>query len=160
MGQCACAAPPGGRGVREKFRCGLFKVAKDSQFDRQILNPIPENGRTYCPNDETRSLAHASLFSGIFIPEGYVLLISSDDLEDFYHEWLVSDIHKASNHVQGVFAGRDSQGFNAYDPDLDGLDVVGAFWHPRVDWRWMYCCGSNNVTTALWLFAEACAALL
>ncbi|CAE7480810.1 unnamed protein product, partial [Symbiodinium microadriaticum] len=46
-------------------RCGLFAVYKSEAVDRQILNPIPENSRSFSVSE--------------------ALTISSDDLTDFYH---------------------------------------------------------------------------
>ena len=110
-----------------KFRCGLFAVYKNDKFDRQILNPIPENGRSFSVSDATLSLAHASLLCQLYLPEGQNLVISSDDLEDFYHGFVVGDRHAARNHIHGVFHGRDFEGWKAYKEELHDVQVVGCF---------------------------------
>lgn len=110
-----------------KFRCGLFAVYKNDKFDRQILNPIPENGRSFSVSDATLSLAHASLLCQLYLPAGKNLVISSDDLEDFYHGFLVDDRHAARNHIHGIFYGRDFQGWKAYREELHDAEVVGCF---------------------------------
>ena len=110
-----------------RYRCGLFAVYKSDEVDRQILNPIPENARCFSISDSTLSLAHASLLGQIFIASDQNLVIGSDDLKDFYHGFVVSDIHAGRNHIHGVFRGSDFRGFNAYNPELDDQLVVGCF---------------------------------
>ncbi|CAE7560174.1 SUF4 [Symbiodinium sp. CCMP2592] len=110
-----------------KFRCGFFAVYKNDKFDRQILNPIPENGRSFSVSDATLSLAHASLLCQLYLPAGKSLVINSDDLEDFYHGFQVDDRHAARNHIHGVFYGRDFQGWQAYREELHDVQVVGCF---------------------------------
>ena len=78
-------------------------------------------------SDSTLSLAHASLLGQIFIASDQNLVIGSDDLKDFYHGFVVSDIHADRNHIHGVFRGSDFRGFNAYNPELDDQLVVGCF---------------------------------
>ena len=57
--------------------------------DRQILNPIPENSRSYSVSEATFSLAHSCLLCGIYIPPNQNLVINSDDLKDFYHGFIL-----------------------------------------------------------------------
>ena len=110
-----------------KFRCGLFSVYKSDTVDRQILNPIPENARSYSLSDATLTLAHASLLTQVYVPADKNLVISSDDLKDFYHAFVVSDSHAARNHIHGVFKGSDFVGCHAYKPELHDVPVVGCF---------------------------------
>ena len=110
-----------------KFRCGLFAVYQNDKFDRQILNPIPENGRAFSVSDATLILAHASLLCQLYLLEGKNLVINSDDLEDFYHGFLVGDRHAARNHIHGIFYGRDFHGWKAYRKELHDIQVVGCF---------------------------------
>lgn len=110
-----------------KYRCGLFAVYKNSEKDRQILNPIPENGRTICMNSSTLTLAHGSLLCNVFLDQHQDLVIAADDLEDFYHSFVVSSSHAHRNHIHGVFPADLFQGWNAWDPSLRGKLVVGCF---------------------------------
>ena len=110
-----------------RYRCGLFAVYKDECVDRQILNPIPENGRSFSISDATLGLAHASLLCNIYIPTSKNMVISSDDLRDFYHNFKVSDKHAARNHLHGVFNGSLFEGCEAFRPELAGRPVVGCF---------------------------------
>ena len=109
------------------YRCGLFAVYKNSEKDRQILNPIPENGRSMKMNHSTLSLSHGSLLCGIYLEEDKDLIIGADDLEDFYHCFVVSSEHAHRNHIHGVFPAEIFRGWNCWDEQLSGKHVVGCF---------------------------------
>ena len=110
-----------------RYRCGLFAVYKDDKVDRQILNPIPENSRSFSVADSTLSLAHACLLCQLYLPAEENLVIGSDDLKDFYHNFYVTDAHASRNHIHGVFPGSLFRGWRAYKPELDSVPVVGCF---------------------------------
>ena len=110
-----------------RYRCGLFSVFKNSETDRQILNPIPENSRSFSVSDATLSLAHSSLLCQLYVPEDRALVINADDISDFYHGFTVSDLHAARNHIHGVYDGEEFAGWNAFREDLRGKKVVGCF---------------------------------
>lgn len=110
-----------------KYRCGLFAVYKNAEKDRQILNPIPENSRSICMNTATTTLAHGSLLCSVFLDEDQDLIIGADDLEDFYHSFVVSKEHAYRNHLQGIFPSEIFKGWNAWEPHLEGKTVVGCF---------------------------------
>ena len=63
--QCLALIPAANSELR--YRCGLFAVYKSQEKDRQILNPIPENGRSMVMNASTLTLAHGSLLTGIYL---------------------------------------------------------------------------------------------
>ena len=110
-----------------KYRCGLFAVYKNEEKDRQILNPIPENGRAIPVNGSTTSLAHGTLLCGLYLPPHEELVISADDLEDFYHSYVVPQAHAARNHIHGVFESSVFEGWNCWDSKFVGKMVVGCF---------------------------------
>ena len=110
-----------------RFRCGLFAVYKSEAVDRQMLNPIPENSRSFSVSEATHTLAHSSLLCQLYIPRNQALTISSDDLTDFYHGFLVDASHAARNHLHGVFKGEEFAGWNCFRTELLGTDVVGCF---------------------------------
>ena len=47
----------------------IVAVCLDDRVDRQTLNPIPENSRSFSVSDATLSLAHSSLLCQMFLPE-------------------------------------------------------------------------------------------
>ena len=110
-----------------KYRCGLFAVYKNQEKDRQVLNPIPENGRSMCMNASTLTLAHGSLLCSVFLDDHQDLVIGADDLEDFYHSFVISNQHACRNHIHGVFPSELFKNWNAWDPSLEGKTVVGCF---------------------------------
>ncbi|CAE7945305.1 Abhd17b, partial [Symbiodinium sp. KB8] len=110
-----------------RFRCGLFAVYKSEAVDRQIGNPTPENSRSFSVSEAAHTLAHSSLLCQLYIPRNQALTISSDDLTDFYHGFLVDASHAARNHLHGVFQGEEFAGWNCFRTELLGADVVGCF---------------------------------
>ena len=110
-----------------KYRCGLFAVYKNAERDRQILNPIPENSRTFGIADATHNLSHGTLLSNIELGPHEDLVIAATDLEDFYHCFRVSPEHSARNHIHGVFDGSVFRDWNCWDPSLADKKVVGCF---------------------------------
>lgn len=111
-----------------QYRCGLFAVYKNAEKDRQILNPIPENGRTMCMNSSTLTLAHGSLLCDLRLGPDQDLLIGADDLkEDFYHGFKVHPSHAHRNHIHGVFPADVFRGWNVWSSDLEGKQLVGCF---------------------------------
>ena len=63
---------------------------------------------------------------------GHELRGSPDDLEEFYHSWLVSLRRSASNHTRGVWGAELFRGWNCYKPEFDALDVFsGARSHEQ-----------------------------
>ncbi len=109
------------------YRCGLFAVYKNAEKDRQILNPIPENGRTMSMNSSTLTLAHGSLLCDLHLGPDQDLLIGADDLEDFYHCFRVPAAHAHRNHIHGVFPADLFRGWHAWSSELEGKQVVGCF---------------------------------
>ena len=111
----------------QKYRCGLFAVYKNADKDRQILNPIPENGRTLCMNSSTLSLAHGSLLCDLYLRDDQDLLIGADDLEDFYHCFIIPPSHARRNHIHGIFPAELFRTWNAWQPDFEGKQLIGCF---------------------------------
>ena len=112
---------------QRSYRCGLFAVYKNTEKDRQILNPIPENSRRITMNESTTSLSHGSLLVGIHLEDNEDLVFGADDLEDFYHCFIVSDEHASRNHVHGVFPASVFKGWRCYRESLGDRPVVGCF---------------------------------
>lgn len=90
---CHCLALIPAAESELRYRCGLFAVYKSEDKDRQILNPIPENGRSMTMNASTLTLAHGGLLTGLYLSPDDDLVIGADDLEDFYHNFVVSRLH-------------------------------------------------------------------
>jgi hypothetical protein len=72
-------------------------------------------------------LAHGTLLCGLYLPPHEELVISADDLEDFYHSYVVPQAHAARNHIHGVFESSVFEGWNCWDSKFVGKMVVGCF---------------------------------
>ena len=110
-----------------KYRSGVFAVFKNDRKDRQIINPVPENSRTFCPSEATKSLSHGSLLCGVHLRPDRNLCLSCSDLQDFYYCFKVTDRHAARNHMHTVFPAEQFEGWNAWRPELRGQRVVACF---------------------------------
>eukprot|EP00438_Fugacium_kawagutii_P019732 Skav213561 [mRNA] locus=scaffold263:154967:157288:+ [translate_table: standard] len=78
-------------------------------------------------NASTLTLAHGSLLCNVFLDQHQDLVIAADDLEDFYHSFVVSAPHAHRNHIHGIFPAEVFKGWHAWDPSLAGKLVVGCF---------------------------------
>ena len=76
--------------VRRDEAVGLFTVAKDQDYDRLIVNPTVLNSRMATISPQTRTLAPGSMFSLIALAPDEALRLSSDDLREYYHTFIVS----------------------------------------------------------------------
>ena len=54
-------------------------------------------------NASTLTLAHGSLLCNLSLDADQDLIIGADDLEDFYHSFVISAQHAQRNHIHGVF---------------------------------------------------------
>ena len=78
---------------------GLFAVNKDEEYDRLILNPTVINSRCYGCNSFTKTLAPGHLAGAIRLRDDEKLVISSDDLCEFYDALFVSEQRAARNAI-------------------------------------------------------------
>lgn len=102
---------------------GLFAVPKDSEFDRLILNPTVVNSRCHPYSAFTKTIAPGYLMALIRLREQEDLLISSDDLCEFYYTFQVTPQRAKRNAIGVVFRGSEFQTFHCYDPSLHSTDV-------------------------------------
>ena len=64
--------------------CGCFRIFKDIDWDRLILNPTVRNSRTRTLSNRTRLLGQGFNLTRLHIPEGSLLRFSATDLREFY----------------------------------------------------------------------------
>lgn len=110
-----------------KYRGGLFAVTKDLFLDRLINNSKPENSREESIQDECPRMPHGSMLVDLILPPDKDLLISKEDLVDFYHSFLVSLKRLRRNHIQGTFKGSEFRGWRCYNAAWDQEIVVVCF---------------------------------
>ena len=68
----------------------LFKVAKDHLRDRPIVNSAVLSSCMATIKSQTRTLAPGSTFTLVAFAANETLRLSSDDLLEFYHTFIVS----------------------------------------------------------------------
>ena len=109
--------------VNPRESVGIFAVPKDAEFDRLILNPTMVNSRSYPCVSFTKTIAPGYLMSLIRLAADEDLVVSSDDLCEFYYTFKVSP-HRARRSAIGmVFKGSDFAGFKCFNPQLADKDV-------------------------------------
>lgn len=97
---------------------GLFCVPKDAEWDRLKLNPTVINSRCYGYSSYTKTLAPGYLIASIQLHPDENLLISSDDLCEFYYTFKVSARRAQRNAIGLVFHGSELQHLKWFDPAL------------------------------------------
>ena len=94
--------------VAAHLRGGLFADAKDAHRQRQILNPRGWNSVSFAINDAAKDIGSAAVLCGLYLPPGHVLVMASDDFEDFFHTFSVTHVQALRNAIRGTFRGEDS----------------------------------------------------
>ena len=101
---------------------GLFCVPKDAQWDRLILNPTVINSRCFGYSAFTKTLAPGYLITSIQLPPDEKILISSDDLCEFYYTFKVSNQRARRNAIGIRFHGSELKHLKCCDPALYNKD--------------------------------------
>jgi len=109
------------------YRATLFAVEKDLERDRQISNAVRKNSREFSSSRFVRFLGGAFQSVDIWVPPGCQLLGSSEDIEDYYHEWFVSVEMALRHHLEWVWPAETFEGWSAWDPKFAGKLVVVGF---------------------------------
>ena len=109
--------------VQSAEAVGLFAVPKDSEYDRLILNPTVVNSRSFSYASFAKTIAPGYLMSLVRIPQDENLLVSSDDLCEFYYTFKVSPSRARRNAIGVRFKGSDFAGFSCYSPALHDKEV-------------------------------------
>lgn len=108
--------------VREVETVGMFCVPKDADWDRLILNPTVINSRCYGYSSFTKTLAPGYLIAAIQLPRDEKLLISSDDLCEFYYTFKVSSARAKWNAIGIKFHGSELAHLKCFNPGLANTD--------------------------------------
>ena len=102
---------------------GLFAVSKDEEYDRLIINPTVINSRRFGCNSFTKTLAPGHLAGAIRLRDDEKLVISSDDLCEFYYTFVVSEQRAARNAIGVVFKGKELHHLSCYSSELADTSV-------------------------------------
>ena len=104
----------------------MFPVYKDEDFDRLILNPMVVNSRMRSISRHTKCLGQGFLLTRIQFRENERLVISGDDLREFYYTFKVSSARARRNALAVVYDAEDFREFTCWDPALAGRRVAPA----------------------------------
>ena len=111
---------------------GMFAVPKDEQYDRLILNPTVVNSRSFAYSNFTRTIAPGYLISMISLAPREQLMISSDDLCEFYYTFVVSEKRAKRNAVGIRFDASEVSHFSV--SIAESIEVL--FLCVWVQWPW------------------------
>jgi hypothetical protein len=106
--------------------CGLFRVAKDADHDRLILNPTVVNGRMRSIADATLRLGAGFLLTRIVLDSHEWLELCSDDLREFYYTFQVSRARARRNVLRVVLRDSFARTLSCWSSDLAGSAVCPA----------------------------------
>ncbi|CAK9000403.1 Uncharacterized protein SCF082_LOCUS6477 [Durusdinium trenchii] len=110
--------------IEEKYASGLFGVVKDFSRDRLIMDSRPPNGREEGLNHWCGCLAGASLLNNIELHPEEDLLMSGQDIKDFFYQFVVGRSRAARN----VLAGRLTRSEIAtIFPEMTDIPPQGGF---------------------------------
>lgn len=96
---------------------GLFCVAKDSSFDRLIINPRVINARMDTVSDATKELAPGSMLSLLHLNPHEVYRFCADDLSDFYYTFQVGEKRSRRNTFKMLLQDSDVSHLQCYNPE-------------------------------------------
>ena len=102
---------------------GAFRVPKDEQHDRLILNPTVVNSRCCSISSSTQRLGQGFLLCRLGLAPGEWLAVSCDDLREFYYTFKVPPARAKRNALRVRLPSSRFVGFRAWRPELEGVDV-------------------------------------
>ena len=97
---------------------GLFCVAKDSAFDRLIINPRVINSRMDTISDASKELAPGCTLGLLHLEPHEVYRFSADDLSDFYYTFKVGDKRAIRNTFKLPLDWTEVKHLNCFDKTL------------------------------------------
>ena len=83
--------------LRPGVRSGVFSVPKDGKRDRLVLDARPPNALECSESRWIRSLGTLEQIQFMFLPDTCDLEIRAEDLKEFYHAFVVSDVRAGRN---------------------------------------------------------------
>ncbi len=112
--------------VHRGYGNGLFCVAKDLTTDRLILDARPANLLQDPPNKFILSMASSQSLLGLFLEEDQKLLMSGDDLSNFFYTFKVSEQRITKNFLEWLVPTSCVRDFSCFPSELSGDPYVYA----------------------------------
>jgi hypothetical protein len=110
--------------IRREEAVGLFAVSKDQDFDQLNVNPAVINPRQLSYTNFTKTLAPCALISLLHLESFENLVISSDDLCDFYYTFTVLNERAVRSAIGMIFDSKEVSHLLCFDPSFHGRQ-----WH-------------------------------
>ena len=107
MAKCGrlTAVPPSE--VDARYGSGLFAVGKNLQWDRLIMDCRPANGREVGLQRWTSAMASASVLSQIELHPTENLMMSGEDVQDYFYQFKISSAREKRNVLVGLLEQTD-----------------------------------------------------
>ena len=96
--------------------CGLFSVPKSALKDRMVLDARPANCFADPPEGLIQSLGSPLQLQYLFVPEGSVLEGYAEDLQEFYHSFVIGPERIARNALKLRVKPWEVKHLKAYAP--------------------------------------------
>lgn len=106
--------------VRMSYRAGLFALAKNLTLDRLILDARPANQLEEGINEWTSLMASVSPMLDISMAPGEKLIMSGEDLRDYYYYYCVTPSRAARNALAMELTAAEAQQFEAFGQATPG----------------------------------------
>ena len=112
--------------VQRGYGNGLFCVAKDLDTDRLILDARPANLLQNPPNKFILSMASSQSLLGLFLEDDQKLLMTGDDLSNFFYTFSVSKQRATKNFLEWLVPTSSVKDFASFPSELSGEPYVVA----------------------------------
>lgn len=112
--------------VYEKYGNGLFSVPKDLDVDRLILDARPSNLLQCTPNRFVMSMASSYTMLGMHLEPSEKLLMSGDDLSNFFYTFHVGEERITKNFLEWRVPVQSVSHMKSFPPELQDHQYVYA----------------------------------
>ena len=110
--------------VHAGFGNGMFCVPKSTKVDRLILDGRPANLLQKPPNKFIMTMASPSAILGIRLKDDEKLIMSGDDLSNFFYTFRVNDSRAGRNFLDWKIPIKVAQKFKSFPSHLSNSDYV------------------------------------
>ena len=108
------------------FGNGLFCVPKNTSVDRLILDGRPANTLQRPPMEYIMTMASATTLMGIYLSPQEKLLMTGDDLSNFFYTFQVGDERMGRNFLEWKIPVKIAKQFKSFPENLSGEKYVYA----------------------------------
>lgn len=107
------------------YRSGLFAVVKDSERDRMVLDGRPANMLDKGQTKWVHAMANPAVLSQLYIAPDNILMMSGEDLKDFFYQFKVNRERTARNTLADKLTASEVFEFFGFLPQGQGPFYIG-----------------------------------